>query len=349
MQGQGGRAGPSIGDVGLIESGQDRFWGLGPNKWKECVDGMDRVFGQEVYDLCLHGKNGGKTEPGYMKSMENAQEYIGSQLGKRTTVEAWKKTHSLACNHFQGSSTGTLMNGDEGGKLRGPNDSIFQPHCMNGALALSDEAIAEIEGMNPRIIYIKWPSSAQREESKVESTKPEKSGGGFGGDQSVTGGTRAGNEKKKYRQDVTVEMHFVALSADDIEQVFRDYLTAFYEEMDRLEQTRLNYKPRPSSTRSGARFRSKEKEAEEMTTIRDLQLRNIAKLHQNMERLHPARDGNTRTNILFLNKHLVECDFNPVLLYHTQKSSCCGLDEFVSLVSEGMTAWREEMEGVKAG
>ena len=48
------------------------FMGLGEEKWREHVDRVDQAHGQQVYDQCLHGGNGGRKEPGYMANCEVA-------------------------------------------------------------------------------------------------------------------------------------------------------------------------------------------------------------------------------------------------------------------------------------
>lgn len=35
-----------------------RYWGMGPHKWREAIDGRHWKHGPAVYDYCLHGGNG---------------------------------------------------------------------------------------------------------------------------------------------------------------------------------------------------------------------------------------------------------------------------------------------------
>jgi hypothetical protein len=69
-------------------------------------------------------------------------------------------------------------------------------------------------------------------------------------------------------------------------------------------------------------------------------LRQIAALHKNLEYMHPFKDANTRTNLVVLNKVLVECGFNPVVLDDPNQSYTQTIDEWVALVERGLKRWR---------
>lgn len=354
-----------------------KFWALGNAKWKESVDGMDRVWGQNVYDECLHGKNGGKNEPGYMSSMASAQQYMSNQLGKRSTSEMWLEVHSLACTHFRGRSTGTLMGPEKVGKLRGIHDAIFQPHCMNGSLAVTQQAADEINLMSPTIINIVWPDGKDPEtlelkekETPRETRQQRNCRLVIDMQHDNDGKEESEGEKPKLKLNTTVELHFVTLTADQVRESFEQFIDDFYHQMTRLQQGR---EPKDTSrrwqkvekgkrTREGKRTAQRDErkrhegmdlecaggnsllcEEDASDLIKEQVLEEISKLHQRLERLHPARDGNTRTNVLLLNKHLIEFGFCPVLLRHTQKSSCVGLPAFIDLVKEGMEDWKHEL------
>lgn len=70
-------------------------------------------------------------------------------------------------------------------------------------------------------------------------------------------------------------------------------------------------------------------------------LREIAALHKNLEYMHPFKDANTRTNLVVLNKVLVECGFNPVVLDDPNQSYTQTIGEWVALVERGMKRWRK--------
>ena len=69
-------------------------------------------------------------------------------------------------------------------------------------------------------------------------------------------------------------------------------------------------------------------------------LREIAALHKNLEYMHAFKDANTRTNLVVLNKLLVESGFNPVVLDDPNQSYTQTIDEWVALVQRGMKRWR---------
>jgi hypothetical protein len=68
-------------------------------------------------------------------------------------------------------------------------------------------------------------------------------------------------------------------------------------------------------------------------------LRLIAGLHKQLEYLHPFVDANTRTNLLVLNKLLVEYGFTPVVLDNPNLSYTQTTDEWAALIDKGMQRW----------
>jgi hypothetical protein len=52
----------------------------------QVIDGRDHALGSMVYDRCLHGRNKGKPEPGYISSMQNVFSFLALQLGKEVHV-----------------------------------------------------------------------------------------------------------------------------------------------------------------------------------------------------------------------------------------------------------------------
>lgn len=67
----------------------------------------------------------------------------------------------------------------------------------------------------------------------------------------------------------------------------------------------------------------------------------IARLHKNLEYLHPFKDANTRTNLALLNKLLVEYGFEPVILDDPNQSYTQTVDEWAGLLQRGMDRWSE--------
>jgi hypothetical protein len=69
-------------------------------------------------------------------------------------------------------------------------------------------------------------------------------------------------------------------------------------------------------------------------------LREIARLHKNLEYMHAFKDANTRTNLVVLNKLLVECGYNPVVLDDPNQSYTQTIDEWEALLDRGVRRWR---------
>lgn len=76
-------------------------------------------------------------------------------------------------------------------------------------------------------------------------------------------------------------------------------------------------------------------------------IREIARLFQNLEWLHPFPDGQGRTNLLLLGKLLCEHGFNPAILEFPYFSSFNSLGEWSAYLKKGMTLWREEKEKIQ--
>jgi hypothetical protein len=67
----------------------------------------------------------------------------------------------------------------------------------------------------------------------------------------------------------------------------------------------------------------------------------VARLHKNLEYMHAFKDANTRTNLVVLNKLLVECGFDPVVLDDPNLSYTQTVDEWEDLLRRGNLRWRE--------
>jgi hypothetical protein len=120
------------------------YFGLGPEKWREGIDGEHQKWGKEVYDKGLHGRH---IEPGFMQSLENAFAFVGNSLGVPTTVELYLALHRVVCSHFRGEATHTLMGEDKIGVFR---DKEMKIHWKGlcGVYSISDEARRAFIGLN---------------------------------------------------------------------------------------------------------------------------------------------------------------------------------------------------------
>ena len=71
----------------------------------------------------------------------------------------------------------------------------------------------------------------------------------------------------------------------------------------------------------------------------------IAEFTQNCQRIHAVTDGSGRLDTLFLNKHLVENGFTPVILYDPYVSTILSTEKYVDVLKRGMEAWEIALEG----
>ncbi|MBS0621319.1 MAG: Fic family protein [Verrucomicrobia bacterium] len=74
----------------------------------------------------------------------------------------------------------------------------------------------------------------------------------------------------------------------------------------------------------------------------DARLTAIAKFHQRLEWLHAVKDGSSRMNMLFLNKHLSEWGFHPVILNHPIILAALSVSELKAYLRQGMASWEEK-------
>ena len=100
---------------------QATYLALGLEKWRELIDGVHHKHGKMVYDKGLHGST---VEPGYLQSMLNAADFVKQTLGEPITPSWYLQLHKIACAHFQGAKTNTLMGQEKVGIFRGNTDHL---------------------------------------------------------------------------------------------------------------------------------------------------------------------------------------------------------------------------------
>lgn len=79
----------------------------------------------------------------------------------------------------------------------------------------------------------------------------------------------------------------------------------------------------------------------------DAKLFAIAEFTQRCQRLHTTSDGCGRLDTLFLNKHLVENGFTPVIINSPYISSLISVEQYVQEIKKGMMSWRLVAENKK--
>jgi hypothetical protein len=119
------------------------YFSLGEEKWREGIDGEHQKHGSLVYDKGLHG---GKTEPGFMQSMQQAFVYMSNHLGYPTTASFYLELHKVVCNHFRGTETNTLMGQDKIGVFRDKDMDIYWDG-LYGNHAITNQARRTFQGL----------------------------------------------------------------------------------------------------------------------------------------------------------------------------------------------------------
>lgn len=94
---------------------------LGPDKWKECIDGCYQHLGAEVFDKGLNGK---KAEPGFLPSMLKVFAYLQEAGHRKITADFYLEVHRLATSHFQGAATNTIVGQKKVGAFRGHQNRV---------------------------------------------------------------------------------------------------------------------------------------------------------------------------------------------------------------------------------
>ena len=100
---------------------QNIYFGLGDNKWCECIDGCHHDKGKFVYDQALHGST---IEPGFIASMEKAFCFVARYLGHNVDADWYLNLHRQTCAHFNGDKKSFLMGQEKVGVFRDTDDVI---------------------------------------------------------------------------------------------------------------------------------------------------------------------------------------------------------------------------------
>lgn len=122
---------------------------LGDDKAKECIDGeFYEKYGPRVFD---EGKHGGDVEPGYLSSMLNLFAFLKQNWQSRLNVSFYLQMHKVACAHFQGETTGTLIDQEDVGVFR--ND-IVRVRFSSLKYGISEAGREEFYKLNDSVAHI---------------------------------------------------------------------------------------------------------------------------------------------------------------------------------------------------
>jgi hypothetical protein len=120
------------------------YFGLGEEKWRECIDGEFHDRGKYAFDRGLHG---GTTEPGFIASMEAAFEFAGQYLNRKIDAQWYLQLHKRTCGHFNGDSNIYLMGQERVGVFRNRDVGAN----FKGVYKVTDQALREFKALDEEI------------------------------------------------------------------------------------------------------------------------------------------------------------------------------------------------------
>jgi hypothetical protein len=123
---------------------QKVYFGLGEEKWRECIDGTHHDKGKYVFDRGLHG---GTVEPGFIASMESAFRFASQSLNRKIDAAWYLQLHRRTCAHFNGDPNIYMMGQERVGVFR--NRAVGAN--FRGTYKMTDEALKEFKALDAEI------------------------------------------------------------------------------------------------------------------------------------------------------------------------------------------------------
>jgi hypothetical protein len=120
------------------------YFGLGEQKWRECIDGAYHDKGKFVFDQGLHG---GTTEPGFVGSMENAFNFVAPFLSRKIDSAWFLQLHKRTCGHFNGDPNIYLMGQERVGVFRHRDVGA----TFSGVYQVTPEALQEFNALDQHL------------------------------------------------------------------------------------------------------------------------------------------------------------------------------------------------------
>lgn len=325
------------------ELSDNKFSALGDNWWKQIYDGKYHSFGKMVFDEGLHKKKEQFREPGFYESAWKAFQYAKENLSKKVTVEVYHHLHKLACSHFKGEANNTGMLSSQAGIFRNPSeDSPQTMFSVADIVAVLDRNSSNFAEKAPLFPDFKTLRVYHGDKLSYESTL---------------------DEFKQAGKNLSTFVEFESLLNSNFEN-FNKYIeqvlevdpslkNAFpkielYKESFRLYHRRCDFLKLIEHI-----FEKFNKGISEIDTQLELTAENesnalidrkltlIADLYQKLEWFHPFRDGQGRTDLIFLSKLLCANGFTPFILEEPYVSSFVPLKEWVQYLKEGMQLWNK--------
>jgi hypothetical protein len=361
-----------------------RYWGLGSNKWRECIDLKHAVHGRHVYDLCLHHGNGMRKEIGYLTSMYDAWRYAGDELGFKSGEHSWRGLHFLAMQHpgndFLNGRYRTLRQGNRA--------------YVSSSVDAGKHTAEAFERMPRRLCFLEKitkdmtgiTDSERRDYSHVRNMP----------------GIRRKMMRRYMRQyisefyrsvglaPVSAESVHAALAAGQLRLVMHDTVPESPDGASSIPFERRHLPPCPLPLRAAAPAAASEsassvdassppaaspsaaepiqpartdvKARREWTPPfaaleipaewtkgypppRDDVIHAATVLHQRLSRMEPSRDGNTRTMVVLINKLLTECGLHPAIFEWPDGAAILTHDAWAKALQESLARWEAARSG----
>jgi len=311
------------------------FQGLGKDWWMTFIDGHlhGHKNGKMVFDF---ERSGHPAEPGFLEGIYNAYVLVSEYLEKfpdvGPSVEFYKKIHKTACAHFDGKST--LMTSEHvgifwrAGSCEGNLRHLF-PHLSGSDLKKikRDSDLIDLE-----VDYVTGDLDRQQIEKQMGCSSQEdfleELDRAHAAIEEING-----QVKKKIKQlNADIAARSAKLGISPIAKL-------------KLEKesypwtSRMFYHCKDVEAIVKRLFVEFSKAIAQAQSNDDID-EAIANLFQMLEWVHPFRDGQGRTDVVFLAMLLCKYGRNPAILDYPAHSTYHSLKEWVKYLQEGMEKWR---------
>jgi hypothetical protein len=278
---------------------------LGEHCWRQHIDWEDQELGPNVYD---EGTHGGDVEPGYIESALHAHDLAGRMLGLPLGSDEYEFLFLAGRRHIQ----------------KGIRYDTTPRNLWRLKHLLEADVLADIDSSQVRYIpHYHWEVMAFNYFYKKhtgnfrQTNRPitEYLNSKYGDDIKITK-KLLDNEFMRYQICFFDEYH----TDSEIKMAIGNKLAAFYRKMQDLD-----FNLQKGQTGMGNE---------------DAGLQEITKLVRWLEILHPFRGGNTRHNIILLNKLLVEAGFCPTILANRNDAPYRSVRGWNDQIITGMLRWQ---------
>jgi hypothetical protein len=330
------------------ESAEKVYCGLDKNWWKQLYDGKFHHLGVEVFDKALHRL---RAEPGFYDSAFKAFEFAKSHLTEKLSVDFYLGLHKVACAHFKGKENNTEMDSSEAGRFRvlggrGVRCKIKLRMMLEEVFAVekSKEIIDHYsnlrEDLGDKIVEICGEGITVKIEDKVTRREDTCDGGDLEEIENlIQKKFQALNETlDEWANDPIVKHAIPKINLIGNELCFF-YSQAWFQMV--ITTLFLDFNQTLSEINEEL-INTPLTEREKIDSLVERKLVLIKNLFQNLEWLHPFRDGQGRTDLLLLAKLLSENGFTPAILEEPYMSSFSSREEWLAYLKEGMQKWEEE-------